>query len=499
MKILVRLYNMEDPAADGSIIPRLQTSNYLSSDEYRRMTEEHLALCGITHKDRVLDSSLKNVVGPDDQVLIHGNHIGYIDQIFLRDSNDKYCYAYIQVFDPDQFAGEVRDRISNFIGLMKAGTKLPCSVVIQAMWSPSNRAERIIRIKGMDFTLNPSFKGSGTVKVMSHKGEPREGGTSMFSEDEDGLANETRAFTTEMTVISQENGGPVSVEQSVAPSAGNVKGTIVRTTDTNVSGDPFGGKKTFTREEIISKYGRGSKVADATVGMNSVPVKFISSIIDGTLDQKLGPAFDLIAPEISDPSDAKKEELYGLMRRHYDDVIDIIKDAPDSDDTKVRLMQYLSGLPSKTRIFSTVKAIEDRMRYSVLPPAMLFRRTLDNYRTYYRAKNSSFDDEDRAHLRDLMITDIRMMLNSCRKAVSGGSSLSAMLQLSRFGSEMHDAGTELGKVMRRANITNTVMGFVPSGIKKSWQQAFTNFLNEVFAYVFDDENYAVNLKTFDLL
>lgn len=488
---------MEDPAADGSIIPRQQTSNYLSSDEYRRMTEEHLALCGITHKDRVLDSCLKNVVGPDDQVLIHGNHIGYIDQIFLRDSNDKYCYAYIQVFDPDQFAGEVRDRISNFIGLMKAGTKLPCSVVIQAMWSPSNRAERIIRIKGMDFTLNPSFKGSGTVKVMSHKDEQRKGGTSMFSGEDDGLANETRSFTTEMTVISQEDGGPVSVEQSVAPSAGNVKGTVVRTSSTST--DPFGGKKTFTREEIISKYGRGSKVADATAGMDSVPVKFISSIIDGSLDQKLEPAFDIVAPEISEPSDAKREELYGLMRRHYDDVMDIIKDAPDSDFTKARLMQYLSGLPGRSRMFSTVKAIEDRMRYSSLPPAMLFRRTLDNYRTYYRAKAANFDDEDRTHLRDLMMTDVRMVLNSCRKAVSGGSSLSAMLQLSRMGSGMHDSGTELGKAMRRANITNSVMGFVPSGIKKTWQQAFTNFMNEVFAYVFDDEEYAVNLKTFDLL
>jgi len=490
---------MEDPAADGSIIPRQQTSNYLSSDEYRRMTEEHLALCGITHKDRVLEPALKNVVGPDDQVLIHGNHIGYIDQIFIRDSNDKYCYAYIQVFDPDQFSGEVRDRITNFIGLMKAGTKLPCSVVIQAMWSPSNRAERIIRIKGMDFTLNPSFKGSGTVKVMSHKGEAKKDSVGMFSGDEDGLENETRSFATEMTVISQENDGPIVVSQSVAPSAGDAKGTIVRTSRAGASEDPFGGKKTFTREDIISKYGRGSRVADVTVGMDSVPVAFISSILDGTMDQRLEPAFNIISPEMIDQSDARKEELYGLMRRHYDDIIDIIKDNPDSEDTKSRLMQYLSGIPGRTRIFSSVRAIDERMKYAVLPPAILFKRMLDNYRAYYKTRERSMEDEDRRHLRDLVISDVRMMLNSCREQVSGGSSLSAILQLSRFGSEMYDSGTELGKVMRRVNITNSVMGFVPSGMKKTWQHALTNFLNEVFSYVFDDEEYAVNLKAFDLL
>lgn len=497
MKILVKLYNMEDPAADGSIIPRQQTSNYLASEEYRRMTDEHLALCGITHKDRVLDSSLKNVVGPDDQVLINENYIGYIDQIFIRDSTDKYCYAYIQVFDPDQFSGKAKDQITNFMGFMKAGTKLPCSVVIQAMWSPSNRAERIIRIKGMDFTLNPSFKGSGTVKVMSHKEENKKWRQGMFSGGD--CECETRSFATEMTVVRQEEGGPVVVSRTVAPSPAGTSAKATVVSSSNASSDPFDGKRTFTREEVISKYGRASKVAEATYGMDKVPAKLISSILDGSMDSSLAPAIELVRPDMADQSDERKEVLMGLMRRHYDDVMDIMKDAPESEETKAKLMRYLSGLPCKERLFSSVRSIEDRMLYSHLHRPILFRRILDNYRKFYASKMTKLSEDDRKYLKEMIKGDVRIVLNGCRKNVSAGDSLSAMLQLSHFGNNMHEAGNELGRVLRRVVLTESIMGFIPANITFRWQSAVRNFYNEIFAYCLNDEDEASGLTTLDKL
>ena len=65
MRVLVKLYNMVDPAADGSVIPRQQTIQYLASSDYESVISNRVALCGFTHKDRVLESQYKNVVGPD--------------------------------------------------------------------------------------------------------------------------------------------------------------------------------------------------------------------------------------------------------------------------------------------------------------------------------------------------------------------------------------------------------------------------------------------------
>lgn len=497
MKILVKLYNMEDPAADGSIIPRQQTSNYLASEEYKRMTDEHLALCGITHKDRVLGPDLKNVVGPDDQVLINENYIGYIDQIFIRDSTDKYCYAYIQVFDPDQFSGKAKDQITNFIGFMKAGTKLPCSVVIQAMWSPSNRAERIIRIKGMDFTLNPSFKGSGTVKVMSHKEENKKWRQGMFSGGD--CECETRSFATEMTVVKQVNGIPVSASRTVSPSPSGTSSKTTVVSDSSASSDPFGGKRTFTREEVISKYGRASKVAEATSGMDKVPVKFISSILDGSMDASLAPAVELVRGDMADQTDERRDTLLSLMRRHYDDVMDIMKDAPESEETKAKLMRYLSGLPCKERLFSTVRSIEDRMLYSHLHRPILFRRMLDNYRKFYTSKMSKLTEEDKKYLKEMIKGDVRIVLNGCRQKVAAGEPLSPMLQLAHFGNNMHEAGNELSRVLRRVILTENIMGFIPANITFRWQSAVRNFYNEIFAYCLNDEDAASGLSTLDKL
>lgn len=169
MQVLLRLFNMEIEAADGSKIPRSSVEKYLQSEDYKTIIRDHLALGGVTHKDRKVEAQYSDIIGPDDQILISENATHYITKIYVKD-NDPYCYAIVEVLDPENYSGERKANIQNLIGDLKSGVVLPCSVVIQAMWSYDNIATEIIRIKGVDFTLNPSFKGSGIEKVFSvHK------------------------------------------------------------------------------------------------------------------------------------------------------------------------------------------------------------------------------------------------------------------------------------------------------------------------------------------
>lgn len=167
LKVLVKLFSTEEQASDGSTIPRKSVEEYLSSSDYQLIINDKLSLGGVTHKDRKLNPEYEGVVGMDDQVLINDNCTHYISKIFFKD-NDPFIYAILRVFDPDKFAGKRKDNIINLRGLLESGVKPPVSVVIQALWSPSNVAERIIRVKGCDYTQNPAFDGAGVQKLMSN-------------------------------------------------------------------------------------------------------------------------------------------------------------------------------------------------------------------------------------------------------------------------------------------------------------------------------------------
>lgn len=474
MRVLVRLYNMVDPAADGSVIPRQQTEQYLNSDDYRTIISDRLALCGFTHKDRVLDSKYKNVVGPDDQVLINNNSIGYIEKIFLREAGDKYCYAFIRVFDPDKFSGLLRDNIVNFHGLMEEGVKLPSSVVIQAMWSPSGRAERIIRIKGMDFTMNPSFKGSGTIKMMSVKNVEDESDTKRFSYKGDvpeGFQVTTKRFSM----------GEIEVTK------------IIDDGDTPKVINPLEGlpdSKSLTRSDILSMFGAGSNVAILTRTTPIVKVKVVKSIIDGSLDKQLEHPINLLKSEIREGAE---DDLKNLVRNNGSRVIQIIatvpKDESNYDDIlKSRLLNALSGLNGATRVFSTVRSIKDRMMGAKFPKSALMKKTLDNYKSYYNESKATISDRDFKILVSLFKQDIKWMLSSVSNRVYAGQSLSMIFGLSKFGNDIHYAGTELSKTYRRLMISEKIMGFAPVRINKKWVEDLGSFYDALIKYVFDQDN-----------
>jgi hypothetical protein len=166
---------MENAAADGSRIPRSSVEAYLVSEDYQKVINERTSFCGVTHKDRTVKGENQDLIGPNDAVLVNKNYIGYISKIFTK-PQDGFCYAFVELFDETLFSGEVRENITNLKGLIASKVVLPVSVVIQAMWSTSNVAESIIRIRGVDFTLDPSFEGSTFLKCMSSVEVPTDAG-----------------------------------------------------------------------------------------------------------------------------------------------------------------------------------------------------------------------------------------------------------------------------------------------------------------------------------
>lgn len=166
MRLLARMFSYVDAASDGSRIPREVVERYLQSDTYKKSIADHLVTGGFTHKDRVIpeDTNLKGVIGKDDMMLLNSNIIYYVEKIFIE--NDGWVYGILKVLDEDGLDDETVQKIRKFKGMIRNGIKLTMSSVMSAYWSPSEVAEELVRISGADITLNPSFKGSGVIKVV---------------------------------------------------------------------------------------------------------------------------------------------------------------------------------------------------------------------------------------------------------------------------------------------------------------------------------------------
>jgi len=164
MKILVKLFPYDSKASDGSLIPRSSIQEYLGSSEYKeRVVTKKLSFLGVTHKDRQKSSDFSSI-GPDDQVLINKNNVGFIYDIYLKD--DGFAYAKVELFDPSNFSGTHKQDIDYVCGMIKSGVRPPVSAVVDAMWDANEVARKINGINGLDITMNPAFKGSEIVDII---------------------------------------------------------------------------------------------------------------------------------------------------------------------------------------------------------------------------------------------------------------------------------------------------------------------------------------------
>lgn len=470
MQVLLRLFSTLETAADGSKIPRSTVEEYLSSDRYTHNMENRTSIGGITHKDRRVSSQYDGVVGPDDQVLISENYTHYISEVYLK-GDDPICYGIVTILDPNEYEGKRKENIINLIADLKSGIKLPVSIVVQGLWTYDDVCEKIISLKGVDFTLNPSFGSAGVVKVFSsnHIVEDDKLDSKSFSipgKDCNNLILKTVSYSASIEILPE--------------------------------GGPSGSNPTqLSLLEVKEKYGLFSdeyKIAKES-GLRFIDKESLSKIATSE-DQK--DFSDKDAGDIDDDyiravllrSMGNNIKLVDdLMMTHKKQILQVINSVPgvngipDEQKVTAKVDELLRTIP-KVMQFSTINSIRDRMYFSKYPRYSLIKRLLHSYRDYYESKKDNISDYESQWLQNLLIQDIGILLKNVIPNIMKGSTLPTLYALVQFNQEVSDAGLELSHLYRQVLLSEKVLGFVPEKKYKQWKDSLVKFLNAISNYVF---------------
>lgn len=461
MKVLLKVFNTNEEASDGSRIPKNVCEQYLLSEDYRTIISDKLALGGVTHKDRKLRQDLEGIIGKDDQILVNDNITHYISKLFFKD-NDPFLYALIETFDPELFIGKRKENIINLIGSLKSGIKFPISVVIQARWNMRNIAEQIIRILGIDFTLNPAFEGAGTQKLMSNTLTPVNS-LSGISE---------KMFSAEITI--QEDSEPN------APSDNS--------------------EEILSHRDVIRRYGAFSEEAKIARFYSMIPkskLEGLSNQLPGRTEviSKLKDSGLLSESDtselISKFNNLIGEEDHGLIQTLIDGnrirLTQILNSVPVDDPNHDQILEnllneFLRSVP-ETFQFSTINSVRDRMYLNKYPRYSMIVRVVNSY-TGYVESHSLLSERDLKYLKGLFIQDINLLIKTVQEKIMKGATLQSLFALSQFDTDLAKSGVDLSREYRKVLISEKVLGFIPEGRYKVWISKLTDFYNQFCLYVF---------------
>lgn len=474
MKVLLRLFNMQNPAVDGSTIPRSSVEEYLAGEDYKIIIRDRLALGGVTHKDRKVDPRYSDIIAQDDQILVDSNVTHYITKIYVK-PGDPICYAEVELLDPDNYSGDRRNNILNLMGDLKSGIKLPCSVVIQALWSYSNVAEKIIRIKGVDFTLGPSFEGSGTEKVFSSiKPETEVDETKVFSSSTgkslEGCVMRTVAFSNvECYVISEETEPDLVSLNQVAKTYGRISEVYLKAKSYSVNSED---KNSVTRDKLLS----------IVREVNRVPEKTFSD------DDKVNYIKAILLKSLGEDNIKQVDDVISNNRNSLIYIFDSVPGAggPSAEQLVSQKLDKLLRNNPDTYTFSTINSVRDRMFFNRYPRYSLINRLVKSYKSYYES-NSEMSESDLNWLKILFIQDLSILIRNVIPNIVKGSTLNSLYALIQFNDDISKAGMELTTVYRQVILSEKVLGFVPESKYKQWKDALYKFFNEFSKYSFGKE------------
>lgn len=186
MKCKCKLFSVSGiPASDGSIIPRETLEEYLRSENYLNAVKNRSMLGGLSHRLRNLEnapeeirtSNLKHTIGKDDLMCFTpevGSPTHYIENIYVE--NDGWCYADIVLLSEEGMDDKAVQHIRRLKGLLSQGVKPGVSAVVLAAWSStsgsnSDICKKIIAIKSLDITANPSWTSAQITEVYDDQDE----------------------------------------------------------------------------------------------------------------------------------------------------------------------------------------------------------------------------------------------------------------------------------------------------------------------------------------
>jgi len=154
------LIELDKKASDGSVVPTSVATAFLNSPEYRNMIDNKRSFICITHINRKQSSNSSKRIGVDDNILLNKANIGFISKCFI---DRGHICATAEFFNEEDFPNDVANNIKYITGMLKAGSKLGVSVVLDAQWNAQEIAKKINTLEGMDFTQNPSYKAAKAI------------------------------------------------------------------------------------------------------------------------------------------------------------------------------------------------------------------------------------------------------------------------------------------------------------------------------------------------
>lgn len=180
MQFKVKLLSFNEPASDSSRISREVVEQYLASEDYKKSIASKKMLGTLTHYSRNVVSGTKNLssavsktIGKDDLMLIVGESspTHYISE--LSCGNDGWLYATCELLNEENFDDDAKANIKRLKGLLSQGIMVGCSAVILGYWDSTNAGDnlrKLIQLKGLDITLNPSWKKAQVVSITDDNG-----------------------------------------------------------------------------------------------------------------------------------------------------------------------------------------------------------------------------------------------------------------------------------------------------------------------------------------
>ena len=182
MKCIVRLLKFGSTASDGSQIPESVVREYIESPEAQEDLKNHRMIGSLTHRVRNITAenyttevanSLKKTVGRDDGLLLLDSNCApthYIEKLWIENGG---LYAQAHIFDESGFDDNTIQAIRRLKSLLKC-SNIGISMVVVGLWSGMKNGvdvlSRMVKLKGFDWTLSPSFPGSYVTDVLDDEG-----------------------------------------------------------------------------------------------------------------------------------------------------------------------------------------------------------------------------------------------------------------------------------------------------------------------------------------
>lgn len=185
MRCKCKILSLSEPASDGSMVSREVLESYLNSEECKEALRLHKMLGTLTHRSRSVASNfpesgaaLSKVIGSDDSALIVSEKAPspthYVEKLYIEDG---WLWGIIKVLDEEGMDDLAIQNIRRLSGLLKQSIMPGVSAVIVGYWkgiSGSDHLEKLVNLKGIDVTLNPSWKKAGIMEVLDEHEEEKE-------------------------------------------------------------------------------------------------------------------------------------------------------------------------------------------------------------------------------------------------------------------------------------------------------------------------------------